>query len=154
MNPAPGGWLYTVDMSSSRPQRHAAVWIALLAVLLAALAPSVSQALGFARGAGPSWVEVCSAEGAKWVPADAGAGASADDASADDGTSHGPAAAHWMEHCPWCSLHQPALAVPPAPAALPLVNGLTEALPRAFLQAPRTLHAWASAQPRAPPLTA
>jgi hypothetical protein len=108
-------------------------WIAALAVLLAALAPALSHAMG------SSWVEVCTFEGSKWVQVDAG-----DDTGA-------PSASHTFEHCPFCSLHVPTPGVPPASTVLPLVLAPTDEFPLAFLAAPRTLHAWVSAQPRAPP---
>lgn len=113
----------------------------MLVVLLASLAPSLSHALGAAQG--PSWVEICTAQGSKWVQGD----------SADSGESkNAPAAAHLLEHCPYCSIHTPALGLPPTPLVVPLDLGHEAEVPPAFLAAPRTSHAWVSAQPRAPPL--
>ena len=114
-------------------------WIAVLAVLMAALAPSISHALGAKNGA--SWVEVCSTVGAKWVQPD---GSSTDKAPASGDV-------HPFEHCPYCSLHANAIAIPPAPLALAPTLALSHLVPSAFLAAPHTLHAWVSAQPRAPP---
>ena len=57
-----------------------------------------------------------------------------------------------LEHCPFCSPHANEMAPPPAPSALPLAPVRAEAVPALFLAAPRPLHAWTSAQPRAPPL--
>jgi hypothetical protein len=54
--------------------------------------------------------------------------------------------------CPSSHLGQPHLGLPPAPQASPLLSTLGFALPALFLAAPRTLHAWAPAQARAPPL--
>jgi hypothetical protein len=121
-------------MSRLRAHRRIATWIAALAVLLAALAPAVSHALGSSLGEG--WVLVCTAQGAKWVQ------------PGDDST---PVTSPSVEHCPYCTLHTPTIGMPPAPpAVLPAVDAATF-VPPAFLAAPRTLHAWASAQPRAPP---
>lgn len=106
---------------------------------MAALAPSISHALVAESAA--SWVEVCSAAGAKWVNAGGDAG----------DTSPVPSGAHPLEHCPYCSLHASAIAVPPTPSAAVPVLLPAHDLPIAFLAAPRTLHAWVSAQPRAPP---
>ena len=110
-----------------------------MAILMAALAPSISHALGAKNGA--SWVEVCTTVGAKWVQPDGSV------------TDKAPASgyAHPFEHCPYCSLHANAIAIPPAPLALVPALALSHPLPAAFLAAPRTLHAWVSAQPRAPP---
>jgi hypothetical protein len=125
-------------MQFRRLTRRFASWIAVLAILMAALAPAVSPALGTTGAA--SWVEVCTAQGSKWVQADAGTGGDS-----------APGAEHALEHCPYCSIHPNAVGIPPAPLqALPAAE-LAHAVPLAFLAAPRTLHAWVSAQPRAPP---
>lgn len=120
--------------------RRLAAWIALCAMLMATLAPAVSQALG----SGPSWIEVCTAQGSRWV-------ASADD---DASSTPKPSGEHLLEHCPYCSLHTPALGLPPSPMRMLPADPLGRAVPQAFLSAPRTLHAWVRAQPRAPPLAA
>lgn len=128
--------------------RRLAGWIALVAVLLATLAPAISHALNQARSASaPSpWLSVCTAQGAQQVlPASA---------AADDEAGHLPGSAPWLEHCPCCGAHAPTLGLPPAAATSALDEALAHALPRAFLAAPRTLHAWSSAQARAPPLVA
>lgn len=114
-----------------------ASWIAVLAVLMAALAPAISHALG-SQGAA-SWVEVCSAQGSRWVQDDAQTGDPA------------PGVEHALEHCPCCSIHPDALGLPPAPLQALPAPAPRHAVPQAFLAAPRTLHAWVSAQPRAPP---
>jgi len=108
-----------------------------LAILMAALAPTVSHAL---IKADPVLTQVCSVLGLKWVKTD---GPPAD-------PSPVPQGGHFTDHCPYCSLHASALLV----AAVEWSATVTLAgqrLPVAFLAAPRTLHAWASAQPRAPP---
>lgn len=123
-------------MPLRRVTRLVASWIAVLAVLMAAIAPAVSHAVGSPGAA--SWVEVCTAQGSKWVQNDAG------------GDSI-PDAEHALEHCPYCSIHPNAVGIPPAPLQDLPAAGLAHAVPQAFLAAPRTLHAWVSAQPRAPP---
>jgi hypothetical protein len=114
-------------------------WIAVLAVLMAALAPLVSHALAAQSGA--SWIDICRSGQTKWVQAD---GSASDKAPASGD-------AHPFEHCPYCSLHAHADALPAAPVTLSLVPSLFATIPTAFLSAPRTPHAWLSAQPRAPP---
>lgn len=115
--------------------RRLTMWIALLALLMAALAPSVSAALAAERGVG--WLEICSAAERK-APGEVPDGA---------GT-------HLFEHCPYCSVHFPAPALPPAPQAFVPAAEAVRDWPAAFLSAPRTLHAWSAAQPRAPPFLA
>jgi Protein of unknown function (DUF2946) len=124
-------------MGLSLARRRLSTWIAIFAVLLAALVPAVSHALGPAQGA--AWFEVCSAQGSRWVQ---------DGADDSNGAPSGLLA---LEHCPACASHAPALGLPPAPFAGVAAPDLGDALPQAFLEARRTLHAWASAQPRAPP---
>lgn len=125
-------------MRAVRAHCRLTCWIAALAILLASLAPSLSHAL--ASAANSNWIEVCTTQGAKWVQA------------GDEGSKQAPASAHVLEHCPYCSLHAPALGLPPAGDRVHLPLRLGDEVPLAFLAAPRTLHAWVSAQPRAPPL--
>lgn len=122
----------------------------MLAVLLVALGPL----LALARGGVPpiTWTEVCSAQGSRWV-------AMADGAAAVSTPDADPAAApglpggmtHALQHCPWCALQHQATALPPPDHVLWVEAPFTAAPPPAFLRAPRTLHAWAPAQARAPP---
>lgn len=118
--------------------RHIASWVATLAILMAALAPAISQALDLQGRVG--WIEVCTTQGAKWVKADANAG-----------TESEPGAEHEAGHCPYCTLHPNLVGLPPAPLQALPAPASGRAVPAAFLSAPRTLHAWVSAQPRAPP---
>jgi hypothetical protein len=126
-------------MSSHKFPRELASWIAVLAILMAALAPAISHALGTQGVA--SWTEVCTAQGSKWVQGDS---------DAADGSV--PAAEHALEHCPYCSIHSSTIGIPAAPLLDLAAADLAHATPSAFLAAPHTLHAWLSAQPRAPPL--
>jgi hypothetical protein len=123
----------------SRHRFHARLisLIAVLAVLMGTLAPSLSHAL--AAGTGDSWVEVCTVQGSRWVE------------TGDDGTKRAPGAAHVLEHCPSCSPHAPALGPLPETRHGYLAAGLAHELPLAFLAAPPTALAWLGAQPRAPP---
>lgn len=113
--------------------------MALVAMLLVALGPLLTLARGGVPA--PTWTEVCSAQGARWVAADADAASP----ELPGGMTHP------LQHCPWCSLQLQTLALPPVPTVLRVAALFTQAAPAAFLRAPRTLHAWASAQARAPP---
>lgn len=119
--------------------RHLGSWLAVLAILVASLAPTLSQAFG--TGAAQGWIEVCSAAGSRWIASDAGVSDTAP-ATSDE---------HPLAHCPYCHIHADGGLPAPGDALTLLLQGLSEARPPAFLQAPRTLHAWLSAQPRAPP---
>ena len=123
-------------------RRRLTSWLALVAMLAFALVPTLSRALAFAGGAGSAWAEVCTPQGMKLVSTVA-AGADA------DGTL---AQALPLDHCSFCSLAGAGLAPPPAaPQVISLPLRGAEP-PPLFLHAPRTLHAWRAAQPRAPPV--
>jgi Protein of unknown function (DUF2946) len=112
-------------------------WIAVTAMLLACLAPSLSHALGSAAAA--PWGDICTGQGSKWA------------AERTDGSSSEPTVGHTFEHCVLCAMPAPVLGLPPAAVQLPrLVKGLVE-FPGALPAAPRTFQAWASARPRGPP---
>lgn len=126
-----------------RVRLQRAAWIALLAMLMAALAPAVSQLLQ--RGSSTAWVEICRAGGGTaWV-------AVADLRAQDTQPTPAKGQPHLLDHCPYCSLQ--AHALPPVPAqpqlAAAALPGFLE--PAAFLHAPHTAHAWRPAQSRAPP---
>jgi hypothetical protein len=120
------------------------LWLALVALWLSALAPTVSHAL--ASAGHTTWVEVCTAQGMRFVPvADNGAGSDA---------QHPASPVSHLEHCPYCTLGTHGAAPPPASASLPIPAAVREGLPDRFWQAPHAARAWCSAQPRAPPLSA
>lgn len=143
-------------MALSRFHRRCFAWVAFLAILLVACAPTLSQ-LSQSQHA-VSWVQVCRAQGGTaWVALDAMGASQVSDPSADpsDDPSRYPTPLrgqpHLLDHCPYCSVHTDAL--PPTPA-LPRVAQVGVAalqVPRAFLHAPHTAHPWRPAQSRAPP---
>ncbi len=125
-------------MRFSRVGRKFSSWMAILAILVGALAPTLSHAL---RGDTPDgWVEVCSRLGSKWVSVDA-----------TDETAPAPqtAPAADFEHCSFCSLSSGAVLLP-SPQAMALL-ALQFEVPLRYLAAPRTPFAWQAAQARAPP---
>jgi hypothetical protein len=127
-----------------RRQLRPFAWLALAALLALALLPSISHALAFAQGS-TVWAEVCTPQGSRLVAVADAAGGTDTDA---------PASRHAMgqlEHCPLCALSTGALGLPSAPPAVVAALLGSDAVPALFLHAPRTLFAWASAQPRGPP---
>lgn len=126
-----------------RPLKALLSWMACLAILVSALAPAISHAVQ--RNAPAGWTEICTLTGAKLVRVEAD--------SASKSSPESPAA-HALKHCPYCAVHVTALGLPPTSASGLSLLTLSFHVPELFLVAPRTLFAWASAQPRAPPKTA
>ncbi len=102
--------------------------------------PSISQAMK-RTGANP-WAEICTSLGAQRV--------AAGDKAADTSAPSVPVE-HLLQHCPYCAVHATDLGMPPAPLSVATPHPLRFAQPELFLASPRTLFAWSSAQPRAPP---
>ena len=120
--------------------RWMAAWIACVAVLFAALAPSVTHA--FPVQGGLELMDICTANGPGVVTVSV-----ADEGlpkSVSEKLSH-------FEHCPFCSSHDGGSAVFPAQQVALPAPGPADSHPRLFYQAPSTLTIWAPAQSRAPP---
>jgi len=108
--------------------RRFAAWAAFLAILMSALAPSVSHALALARGSDIAWMEVCSVAGTKLVKADI-SGKKAD----------APAT------------HAASFALPPSASPAFRLAESNRMRPLLFYQSPQPLPIWTDAQTRAPP---
>lgn len=130
-------------MRLRRVTRLPSTWLAILALLMVSFAPALSQAVQAARGGETSWFEICSSAGTRWAKAAQG--------TATNEQAPAAPAGHLLEHCPFCFLHLDAVPVPDLPARALAAPRARDLVPAAFVHAPRTLHAWASAQPRAPP---
>jgi len=130
-------------MKMTRSGHKIAAWIACFAIMLAALAPSISHAIASVKGIPHGWIEVCTNNGARLVKLD---GSSQSTTFPDNGKTH----IHF-EHCPFCQHHHGDLAIPStAKLALP-TSPRFSILPTLFYQASRPLFAWSIAHPRAPP---
>ncbi|MDT4856058.1 hypothetical protein FQZ97_904340 [compost metagenome] len=125
-----------------------ALWIALVAILWASLAPSLAHALSLSpagHNAQRISVDFCTSEGAGQasltleVPGGGNEGTQAD----DHGDSH---------HCPLCRNPNADVGILPAPVPIvPSPIGRAITYPPLFFLAAHPLHAWSAAQPRAPP---
>ncbi|MFL6657246.1 MAG: DUF2946 domain-containing protein [Massilia sp.] len=124
-----------------RITRRCAAWIACLAMLFAALAPSISHAMAASRGDG--WAEICSAAGVKYIKANVIQSTTVDPVT--EQTVH-------LEHCPFCATHAGSFALLPPVSGISIpVLDLPDSHPPLFFQSPRPLAVWTSAQSRAPP---
>lgn len=123
-------------------KRHWTAWIAAFAVLLAALAPSISQAVFASRGSPAGFGEICSVNAPKLVKVEH-EGHHSSSSLAEKGLH--------FEHCSFCFTHAGSVGLPPAAdLVLPVPIG-TQPMPSLFYQSPRPLFVWATAQSRAPP---
>ncbi|MBS0446855.1 MAG: DUF2946 domain-containing protein [Proteobacteria bacterium] len=134
-------------MTPTRRQRRGQAWLGLALAFWLTFAPTISHAVQLLQGRYAPWQELCSAL----------YGASVGQTTADAGADHdGGTATHAalaVFHCPYCALDAHGLALPATvPAVLPLQVSGREMRPRLAWVGPRTLHAWVTAQPRAPPV--
>jgi hypothetical protein len=115
-------------------------WMALVAIVMAAIAPTISHAL---QGEGATgWIELCSALGSRWVQP----------GQLNAGTDSAPASAlQAVEHCPYCSLQNMTLAAPPVAVGVALLSLAFEP-PGVIAPGLRAPDAWRSALPRGPPI--
>jgi hypothetical protein len=116
--------------------RRLALWVTLVTLVLATLAPGVARALAFASGDAAPWTVVCSA---------------ANGLRAADGAPAALSVHGVFDSCPFCLAGLDTHALPPVPLSLALPLRLADVKPRAFWHAPRPLFAWRAAQARAPP---
>lgn len=117
--------------------RRISTWIALWAMVALTLIPSISRAWT-ALNSPSDWVEVCTAQGARWV-------------SLTDSREPQPEAPATAEHCAYCQLQGHALALPPTSAGLVLMVDFDE-IPPLFYGAPYQLEVWRTAAARGPPV--
>lgn len=128
-------------------QRAVAAWLAIFAVVIASVAPAISHA--FAEHASPAHAQPHSAANDSAAEDVCSTDASTGSAHA---SGHGPnsSPALHLEHCPFCHLHADALQLPAV--SMPVLPCASKpGRPLLFFLAPSLLHAWRSAQPRAPP---
>lgn len=104
-------------------------------MLVMALLPAASRAWAAGQG---DWVELCTAQGTRWVSLSTGEAGEPDFKPIDS-------------PCAACLVHAHGMAPPPALAVWTPLGSLAER-PPAFLQAPRLLPVWRSASSRGPPL--
>ncbi|MBV7538666.1 DUF2946 domain-containing protein [Duganella sp. sic0402] len=119
------------------------LWIAMLAILFSALAPTVSHALA-AGSSADNTLMLCTVNGYKLIqlPGDG------------NGDSKAPADAKSMQHCAFCTIHGGADALPAAPAVALLLSAGRDIYPSLFYHAPGAQPIWSAAQQRAPPFLA
>jgi hypothetical protein len=121
-----------------RPYRRLTAWIACIAILLAALAPTLAQALTAGAERATPWSEICSAAGTQ---------PGAESLPGSDGQS-----SHGIKHCPWCAGSNHQFALPSAHYALPPAIARQATPADLQVHSPTGLKRRGIPQPRAPPI--
>lgn len=129
-------------MRMTRIARVVTAWMACFAIMLVALAPSISHALGAKKASTKEWTEICTSTGVKQVKL---TGEGAEPFSPGKHDQH-------SEDCPFCRIQGDSLGPPPAGAAGIVAAEPMRSSPSLFYEGPRSLFMWAPAQSRAPPL--
>lgn len=121
-------------------------WLAILAVLFAAIAPSISHALAAPAVSVPSalLMQICTADGVMEMAA----------SDTDMKKSGMDPVVHAFEHCPYCSTHAGSFALLPGAAPNFAVSAGHDVFPPLYYRAPAPLFLWSSGNPRAPPVLA
>lgn len=137
-------------------RRRLGIWIACFAILMNALAPSISHAMALMNGTA-SLVEVCTVDGTRYISTDPSTDAAAD----DDPDAHAAHAGlpgkstvdlvHDMQHCPFCYTHAASFALPVAFAVPLAITAGHDVFPPLFYQSPKPLFSWSRPHPRGPP---
>lgn len=128
-------------LSSTACKSHLATWLACVAMLMAALAPSITRALEAGHAAPTLWTTLCSASGSRLVAIDVG--------TSDDG-SQGQRNDGHAASCGYCLLAQ-VLAPPPAEATVGRLPAPAEAAPSLAEHSFTPRFAWTVAYSRGPP---
>ncbi|WP_423047122.1 DUF2946 domain-containing protein [Undibacterium sp. Dicai25W] len=129
------------------------IWIACFAILINALAPSISQAFDLmnAKTGLPGFAEICTTQGAKIVSDQVTSASLQNQFPAKDPLQ---SVLHHMQHCQCCVTHADNLALPfPDSQQVAIIEG-HDAYPALFYHSPTTLFSWATAHARAPPASA
>ena len=128
-------------MKMTLAMQRCAAWIAFCAILLAALAPSISHALA-SHQTEPAMLEICTMDGSKMIQVD--------DHQNPEPSHHQQSFDHF-EHCPFCKTNSVATGLPATTALFVATIAQRATFPALFYQAPSGLYVWTAASPRAPP---
>ena len=124
-------------MKLARRTNRLTAWIAIFAILLAALAPSVARALASPGQEKEPWSEICTLGGLQTAP----------DTAPASGSGQGTT----TQHCLFCLNHHKLFVLPPVPCGLSLATEAAPGfIPPAVISPPPRFTGIA-AEPRAPP---
>ena len=118
---------------------HLSHWVAIVAVLMSSLAPTVSQAVSLTQNVQDISIEICTTTGVKMTHViDLSLSGNADESAQSGG------------HCPLCVVH--GNYVPTLNHELSFAKPVNSNIyPQIFYQSPKPLFAWVALPSRAPP---
>lgn len=123
------------------------IWFACFAILLNALAPSVSHAIAFVSGQPSSW-EICRSDGTRLTLAPVATTLAQPPAA---GREPQKQRVIKLDDCGYCATHAGSFGLPPAGAVSVGLFDLPRVQPLLFYRSPSPLTAWSAARPRGPP---
>jgi len=129
------------------------IWIACFAILMNALAPSISQAFNVMNATTglPGFAEICTTQSTKIVANQKTSASLQNQFPAQDPLQ---SVLHHMQHCQCCVTHAGNLALPfPDTPHVVVIEG-HDVYPALFYHSPSPLFSWATAHARAPPASA
>lgn len=134
---------YNAGMLISMKRQTLQIWLAIMAVLFAAIAPSISHALAAPAVSIPSslLMQICTVDGVM-------------QAGQDVKKPGMDPVVHAFEHCPYCSTHAGSFALLPGLSLSFAVSGGHDVYPPLYYRAPAPLFLWSSGNPRGPPALA
>lgn len=130
-------------MLKSLKMKYVWIWLTALAVLLSAIAPTISHASRAVRGVDLEYVSICTTSGMKWL--DVKTGEISDQAPASSEV------VNQADRCD-CCLTKPLALSPKLFDDIQVVSVTRSDMPFLFYHAPEKLHAWSQSNPRAPPV--
>jgi len=122
--------------------RHIAAWVAVFAILLAAVAPTISRMLATASVPSECATEICNAAESEVLH---------DSAHAAHHSSEPANKEFHFEHCPFCLTHAGSFGLLPAVHLVVPLASAAPVFPFLFYRCAYRLFVWATPQSRAPP---
>jgi len=139
-------------MNFSLNKKRLLAFIAMTAILLNALAPSISHALSGSKPSLP-WQEICTQNSIKLMVADLTEDNGINANSTTQENDKSPVGRLPMADCGYCVTHAGSDSVSIKPFALTTLALAPGVFPPLFYSSPDKLFIWAASNPRAPPIS-
>jgi len=137
-------------MTNNKKMHKSFAWLAIFAILLASLAPSISRAVYGQTIPASGWLELCTANGLQHLPVALFEGEQSPVSHTPK--SPDPYSGGHFEHCPFCVTQAFSFGLTPVEAvSLPLMALQGHDVPSHELPAPHARFIWQHNRARAPP---